>query len=115
MMSSKAKTEPDTEECITLNAPIEDIEELDEVYPTAEILGKYHEVSNQTSSHSVEDDPFKRSESIAKHSNELDILKTESLRYVAGYVAFKLQEKYSLLGTKSCSVPVNSVLEFTWI
>lgn len=43
MISSKEKTEPDTEECITLNASIED---LDEVYPTAEILGKYHEVSN---------------------------------------------------------------------
>jgi hypothetical protein len=38
-----------------------------------------------------------------------------SSRYVAGYIAFKLREKYPQLGSKTCDVPLDITTSAPWI
>jgi len=39
----------------------------------------------------------------------IDIIEDESLKHVAGYVAYRFKHKYPYLGTETCFLPVNDL------
>lgn len=118
MRSVKKNIESDTEECLTANERTSctpNASELEEVCPTAKLLSQFLKNTDleteDTEDYSLQlcSDNF-----VFNMKNDSDIMKCEGLRYLTGYVAFKLQEKYPDLGKKSSTVCENNH-EFSWI
>lgn len=108
MMSVKSNTAPDSEECFSSGGLC-----MEEVCQTSQLLGPLNEETDNTDSDL--NDVYSVDEGLLITENIQELIHSESLRYVAGYVAFKLQDKYPTLGTATKLLPINDNVEFSWI
>lgn len=124
VMSVKHNTEPDNEECLASIA-MQTMETtcpntVEEECPSAKLLAPLLQQSalNNDEEEELSWDLYAAheidSETTIQLEEETNNMKMESLRYVAGYVAFKLQSKFPELGTKD-SCENNVTQEFSWI
>lgn len=117
MLSVKTNTAPDTEECMTSNNHILKSLETEEVCPTAQVLAQFCTVEKDSELLDKDDDYIQKmcDANVLQSSDSSDIIRCEGLRYLTGYVAFKLKEKYPELGTKTRLMPSPESPNWSWI